>query len=319
MHSKQSKWIIGGLTAVLLVACGRTPEPAESKSEESATTTAEAVAPSQPKTYQVQARDFSFQGPSEVPSGWITVLFRNNGTQTHFLMLTLLPEGKTLDDYRNEVGPPFEKAWKELKQGADKAKVGQELGAALPEWYLKDTRYMGGPGLLAPGESEMVSLKLVPGNYVVECYVRSPEGEFHGNLGMLRKLTVTDVDSGQSEPTGDIHLTLSNDGIEAPDTLSAGEHTVAIHFKEQPAGGLGNDVHLARLAPDTDMAKLASWMDWMNLHGLQAPAPALFLGGAEEMAAGNTEYLHVNLEPGRYAWISEPVSTDGKLKVFRVD
>lgn len=319
MDRKQSKWVVLGVMAVMLAACGRSHETAESKVETAAPATTEAATPSQPKVYDVQARDFSFQGPSEVPSGWITVRFRNNGTQTHFLMLTLLPEGKTLDEYRNEVAPPFETAWKELQQGADKAKVGQELGAALPAWYLNDTRYMGGPGLLAPGESEMVTLKLVPGYYVVECYVRSPEGEFHGGLGMLRKLIVADVDSGETEPTGDVDVTLTNDGIEAPDSLSAGKHVVAVHFKEQPAGGLGNDVHLARLAPDTDMAKLASWMDWMNLKGLQAPAPALFLGGAEEMPAGNTEYLHVSLEPGRYAWLSEPVSTDGKLKVFQVE
>jgi len=277
--------------------------------------------PAQLKTrpIKVTARDFSFQGPAEVPSGWVTIRFENTGTQTHFMFLTELPEGKTIDDYRNEVVPPFEKAWADLKAGTDKAKVGQELGAGLPQWYLTSARPMGGSGLVAPGGTNTVSLKLEPGNYVMECYVRSPEGEFHGALGMLRALTVTTADSGAPEPSADVDLTLANSDIQVQGDVTPGQHTFAVHFQEHPEAGLGNDVHLVKLAPDTDMEKLRDWMDWMNLDGMQAPAPATFMGGVEEMPVGSTEYFEADLEPGRYAWISEPVRNDGHFKEFTVE
>lgn len=310
--------IAASLVALALGACG----PKNQAGEEAVTAQKPAMQePAQLKTrpIKITARDFSFQGPNKVPSGWVTIRFQNTGTQTHFMFLTELPEGKTIDDYRNDVGPAFEKAWTELKGGADKAKVGQDLGAALPEWYLTSAKPMGGSGLVGPGGENTVTLKLEPGNYVMECYVRSPEGEFHGALGMLRTLTVTTADSGAQPPVADIDLTLTNNDIQVQGDVTPGRHTIAVHFQEQPQGGLGNDVHLVKLTPDTDMEKLRSWMDWMNLDGMQAPAPATFLGGVQEMPAGSTEYFEANLEPGRYAWISEPVRADGQLKEFTVE
>jgi len=61
-------------------------------------------------------------------------------------------------------------------------------------------------------------------------------------------------------------------------------------------------------------------MDWTQPGGLQTPAPAVFLGGLQEMPAGSTGYLTVTLEPGRYAWIAEIPGTDanGFLKEFSV-
>ena len=318
MRSLRPHIVVTLSLAALLIACGPSPQPSQSEQSEAAPM-AKPMPKKEPGVVKFAARDFSFQGPSEVPSGWVTIHFQNNGEQTHFMFLTQLPEGKTLDDYRDDVAVPFGKAWEELKSGADKAQVGQDLGAALPEWYLTSAPHMGGPGLLAPGGSETVTLKLDPGNYVVECYVRSPEGEFHGDLGMLRKLTVTAADSGRSEPTGDVDLNLTNDAIELEGALTAGTHTVAVHFVEHPPVGLGNDVHLARLAADTDMDELAQWMDWMNVDGMQAPAPVEFHGGVQEMPAGNTAYVEVSLVPGRYAWISEPVRNEGHVKEFVVE
>jgi hypothetical protein len=79
-------------------------------------------------------------------------------------------------------------------------------------------------------------------------------------------------------------------------------------------------VHLARLEDDTDMARLEAWMDWSHPDGLQTPAPVMFLGGLNEMPAGHTGYLHVDLEPGRYAWVAEVpgARAKGMLRVFTV-
>jgi hypothetical protein len=158
MRSLRPHVVVTLSLAALLVACGPSPQPSQSEQSETAPM-AKPMPKKEPGVVKFAARDFSFQGPSQIPSGWVTIHFENTGEQTHFMYLTQLPAGKTIDDYRNDVGAPFGKAWEELKNGADKAQVGQELGAALPEWYLTSAPHLGGPGLLAPGRSETVTLK----------------------------------------------------------------------------------------------------------------------------------------------------------------
>lgn len=268
---------------------------------------------------EVIARDYAFDAPDEIPSGWTTFRLKNEGKEHHFLLLDRLPDGKTFDEFVSEVGLPFDSVWHELRMGAiDKAEAGAMLGRLLPAWYAS-VEQMGGPGLVAAGGVAQTSVRLEPGNYVIECYVKSPDGEFHVALGMARPLTVTGESSGAPEPEAGLRITLSNDGMVVQGDVTAGEQTVAVHFEEHPEFGLGNDVHLVRLDEGTDMAELVSWMDWMNVDGLRAPAPAEFLGGAQEMPVGHVSYFTVDLTPGRYAWISEPTADAGMVKVFTVE
>ena len=178
---------------------------------------------------------------------------------------------------------------------------------------------MGGPGLLAPGRAVRTTAKLDPGNYVMECYVKTADGTFHTSLGVAQPITVTEANSGGSPPLADIQITLSNFVISVEGEATPGEHTVAVHFEEHPEFGLGNDVHLVRLDDGMSLDEVVPWMDWMNLDGLREPAPATFLGGTQEMPVGHTAYFTVELEPGRYAWISESTAAQGMVKEFTVE
>ncbi len=265
------------------------------------------------------ARDYAFVGPAELPSGWVTIRMANAGLEHHFVFLTLLPEGKTMEDYVSDVGMPFDSVWHQLRSGAvDKAGAGAMLGELLPEWYASAVS-MGGPGLVAPGRTGRATMRLAPGDYVMECYVKTPDGEFHVNLGMAIPVTVTDEDSGAAEPEADLDITLTNYEIAIEGTPAAGEQTVAVHFQEHPEYGLGNDVHVVRLEDDTDMDEVIAWMDWMNIEGLRAPSPAEFVGGTHEMPIGYTAYFTVDLEPGRYAWIAESGAARGMVEEFTVE
>jgi hypothetical protein len=268
---------------------------------------------------EVITADFAFHAPSEIPSGWTTFLTKNEGHEHHFFLLNQLPEGKTFEDYQKEVASPFDDVWHALKTGvADKAEAGQMLGSLLPAWYAS-VRQMGGPGLLAPGLAVRTTAKLDPGSYVMECYVKTADGTFHSSLGMQRPITVTEADSGGSPPEADIEIMLYNFVISVEGEATPGEHTVAVHFEEHPEFGLGNDVHLVRLHDGMSLDEVVQWMDWMNLGGLRAPSPAIFLGGTQEMPVGYTAYFTVNLEPGRYAWISESAAGQGMVKEFTVE
>jgi len=265
------------------------------------------------------ARDYVFVGPAEVPSGWVTIRMANEGLEHHFVFLTLLPEGKTIEDYVSDVGMPFDSVWHQLRSGAvDKAGAGVMLGELLPEWYA-DAASMGGPGLVAPGGVGQATMRLAPGNYVMECYVKTADGEFHVALGMAMPLTVTAEDSGALPPTPDLIITLFNSLIEVEGSPAAGQQTVAVHFDEHPQYGPGNDVHVVRLDEETELDEVVQWMDWMNVDGLRAPAPATFVGGIHEMPAGYTAYFTIDLTPGHYAWIAESGAALGMVEEFTVE
>jgi len=267
---------------------------------------------------EVTARDYAFDAPGEIPSGWTTFRMSNEGREDHFFLLSRLPVGKTIGDYGAEVGMAFMVAWDSLRTGAlDRAGAGRLLGRLLPQWYAS-VIVTGGVGLVAPGRVAQTSLNLEPGTYVMECYMKAPDGMFHSALGMVRTLTVTGDSSGATAPAADIEIRLSNDDIAIEGEPTAGRHTVAVRFLEQPAVGLGNDVHLARLTEEQDPGVVVRWLDWMEADGLEPPAPAEFLGGAQEMPAGSTTYFTVDLEPGRYAWVTETGAVPGRFREFTV-
>lgn len=308
--------LVASLILVLSGACSEAGEPQVDASD------AEAQAePTSADVHIVDVRaiDYAFEAPIEIPAGWTTFRFTNDGQEHHFMLLTRLPEGKSIDDYLEEVVSAFGVAWEGLLSGEfDKSEAGQKLGEVIPDWYA-DVRFMGGPGLIAPGGVSDTTVKLEPGNYVIECYVKTAELKFHGELGMLRALTVTEEDSGGSPPDADLQIALSNTGIEAPSVVAAGEHAVAVRYQEHPEFGLGNDVHVVKVDENTVIEDVANWMDWMNVEGLAEPAPAEFVGGAQEMPVGSTSYFSLSLEPGRYLWISERPAEQGMIAELMVE
>lgn len=296
----------------ILVAC-QTASPAASPTA----APAQAITP-QPAVVEIIAEDYAYKAPDRIPSGWVTLRLRNEGEKHHFALLTRLPDGKTLDDYMVDVARHFDDARAAMLSGEmSRAEAARALGPKVPQWFGSAQR-IGGPALLAPNRVSAVSLYLEPGEYFMECYMKTPEGEFHGMEGMVRPFTVTPESSGASPPTADAEVTITNEGIAAPDRIAPGERTIAVHFAEQPATGNPHDLHLARLDEGDDIAAIVPWMDWMDVQGLRNPAPATFLGGTHEMPVGSTVYITVDVEPGRYAWISQMTAAQGMVHEFTV-
>lgn len=267
----------------------------------------------------VIAEDYAFQAPEEISSGWSTFQLSNEGEETHFVFLTRLPEGKTFDHYMEEVGVHFNDAWYELRSGElSKEEASAQLAQKIPNWFYSAVR-MGGLGLIEAGATTQVTLQLDPGNYFMECYLKTEDGEFHVMEGMGRAFTVKDESTGAQPPKADFEMTLSNDGIEITDDITAGKSTIAVHFAEHPEVGPQHDVHLAKLDDQTEVSEIVEWMDWMSIDGFNSPAPTVFAGGAQEMPEGYTAYLTVDLEPGRYAWISQLTAKHGLVKEFTVE
>lgn len=306
--------ILSVLVLASVWACSPEAEPPE---PETATESAEAPGTA-PPVVEVRSTDYAFHAPSELPSGWTTLRMTNEGEEPHFLVIWLLPDGKDFDAYVNEVYQPFMDAFRPYKAGAvSRGQMLEDLGAALPEWLNLAEMGRGGVGIVSPGRTAETTLELAPGDYVMECYMVTEDGQVHNELGMLRPLTVTPATTGATPPAADVELSLSNSGITGTTDLAAGRHTVRVTVTETPEGLLGHDVHLARLDEATDVEDVVAWMDWID--GLIPPAPATFLGGAEQVPAGQTSYVTVELGPGRYVWISEGYAQQGLVEEFRVE
>lgn len=278
-----------------------------------------AAAPSaDANVFEVTAEDYAFRAPAEIPSGWTTVRFTNQGEEHHFVFMSRLPEGKNLHDYETELSAPYNEVWYAIRDegiGMDEA-MGM-LGESLPEWFAA-VDFVGGPGIVAPGLTSETTVNLEPGNYVMECYMKTADGEFHQMEGMIRPFVVTEDRSEAMPPQADIQVTLSNFEMAVDGDLTPGEHTVAVHVAENPEAGFGHSAHLARLDADADVNDLVQWMNAFAIDGLRTPAPARFIGGMHPMAAGSTAYTTVTLESGRYVWVSEETAREGVLKEFTV-
>lgn len=272
----------------------------------------------EPYLVRVITKEYAFEAPSELPSGWTTFRLENQGEEPHFLALWRLPEDKTFDEYWEEVAGPFFRLGPKYEAGEmEREEFLQRLGAEIPDWFRIQEHGMGGVGLTSPGRTAQTTVKLVPGTYVMECYVTNPEHQLHNERGMLRPLVVTEEDSGAAAPEADIEMTLSNYEIVTKGELTPGRHRVRVVVTEQPEGVLGHDVHLARLQEDTRIEDVVAWMDWVD--ALESPAPVEFLGGAEQVPVGHVSYFTIELEPGRYAWISEGYAQRGMVREFRVE
>lgn len=321
------------LSAVLL-ACEN------EKVEDSSFDTADASVHSL-NTVKVTSTGMNFDAPDSIPAGWTTFQYMNKSGMVHFFLLQKLPEGKSLQNSLEEVVPLFQAGMDFYREGDFENAFNTNGFGGLPSWYLQETEMNGGPGLISGGGTATTSVYLEEGTYVMECYVKSPDGKFHSFRGMIDQIIVTGDAAEAEEPKADIAISLKTSaeslrranpeanitgdwpGMEmdkAPER--PGRHTFSVEFQDQSTYGnlLQHDVHLIKVAEsvtEEDLVKLNKWMNWFyvaeDMEGLIFPAPPgfTFLGGIQELhideATGETRkgYFSAVLTPGRYILMSE--------------
>ncbi|WP_193360283.1 hypothetical protein [Gillisia marina] len=273
---------------------------------------------SEPGIVEVVTNNMDFQMVKSIPSGWTTFKYRNQSADTHFLLLEKYPEGKTISDAKKEILPVFQSAMDSINSG--KQQAGMATFGNLPDWF-QEVILMGGTGLIAPGKIAQTTVNLEPGTYIVECYVKMNNGMFHSFLGMVTELNVTSEKNEKEPPTPTSEITISSaNGIEFKDDLEAGRHTFKVNFKDQVVypNFVGHDVNLVKLADGASLESLEKWINWLDPKGLISPIPEgfEFLGGVQDMPAGNSGYFSVNLQKGHYAFIAE-IPNPSKHKMLK--
>lgn len=117
----------------------------------------------------VTASEYTFVAdPTEVAAGKISFVLVNEGQEAHFLALSKINEGHTIEE-----ALAFE-------------------GDAVEAGMVEDVEY--DTGLAAPGgeDEEVVTVDLEAGNYALLCFIPGPDGTPHAFTGMAVPYTVTE-------------------------------------------------------------------------------------------------------------------------------
>lgn len=276
----------------------------------------------------VTSTHMNLELPSEISSGWNTFQFKNESHNTHFFIFSKLPEGKTVEDSKAEVVPPFQEGMNWIVKG--------DLDAALaafgelPAWS-QEIVYTGGVGLLSPGQTGKSTVYLEPGNYAVECYIKNDENVFHTTMGMISGLEVNAENNGFKKPKSSTTIRISSaEGIQFDEDMRPGKHIFEVIFEDQAVYShfLGHDVNLVKLEEHADVTELNAWMNWADPTAFISPAPEgfLFMGGIQDLPAFTDDpnsqvgFFEAHLKPGTYAFIAEvpdPMNK-GMYKIFTV-
>lgn len=272
---------------------------------------------------EVVTKSMEFYAPDTIPSGWNTFVYKNQSTEPHFILFDKYPEGKRMSDALKEVIPPFDEGMELIMQG--KGDQAMEAFGKIPEWY-SGVIQTGGTGMIASGSTATCTVNLEPGYYVMECYVKMPDGRFHASMGMMKELVVLEKDSGLEAPEADISVSISStEGITFTGIPAPGKNVFLVQFKDQIVHEhfMGHDVNLALMEEGADLEALEAWMNWATPTGLMSstlPEGFTFLGGMNDAPEGSIHYFEATLQPGTYVLISEVPNTSDKglLKTFTV-
>jgi len=299
---------------VFVFACDRPEDRAEHTSRTDAPISTDAPI----NMVEISASGMRFEGTTTISSGWTTIRLNNRDNMLHFAMLVRLPDGVTINMYSDDLGAKFQQGYNLMLEGRNE-EVATIFGS-IPDWVTK-LSYHGGPGFISGNRSAEATQYLEPGNYVLECYIKSND-IFHsyspvpGELAMMFPLKVTETPGRMAEPEANATLIINKEGIQLSEgALKEGNNSIRVKFDTQIRypSFVGQDVHIARIDKGSDIQAALNWMDWQTPTGLLVPSPVTFVGGINDvMPAGSTAYFAVDLSPGNYVFISETPDADKK-------
>ncbi len=268
-----SRVAVAGITAVLLAggaltACGDDSGGGGSAASDNAIT--------------ITASEYKFDVSGEATGGFTQVTFENDGKEPHILIPFKLKPGKTAADA--------------LPILASEEEPDPAEAAAVFDGD-PDTAFYGTPGFLAPGDTETTVANFPAGNYVLVCFLPSPEGEVHASLGMAKDFTVGEGNTPAPESDGSLEVT--PDGLTVPDGFGSGTFEVTNTSPD------GSDFNIVG-PTDAQMADFdAIIQGYFNAIGtgdvpdFKFPAP-IVAGFSETMPPGAKGLIVVDLDKGRY-------------------
>ena len=211
--------------------------------------------------FRIIATDAGFEAPAGLPAGIRHIIFENHGSEIHEGMLVRLPKGMSPDDFQAAV----------------------RKGSLFPE----GAQDYSGPGLMSPGITGEMWLKVDPGNYILVCWN-------HATKVRLHSFRVEDVGATDDRPPKeDVVLKLFDYRFEFDRPLRKGTQIIRI---ETPGPSM-HEVDFYRLHEGQTAADVHRW----SKGKMRDQAPFDALGGAlDSHDIARVVWLRKEFTPGRY-------------------
>jgi hypothetical protein len=218
-----------------------------------------------------QGLDFAFEGQDTLETGLVTLKFDNIGQEDHHLQMGRLNDGVTYEDFMTTL---------------------QNEGLAA----FALLEMVGGVSVLQPGVSQRVTVNLEkPGLYVALCVLPSvADGTPHYALGMVKPIEVVApaAASNPEAPEADLEVRMVDFGYDVPAEVNAGEQVwEVINVGEQP-----HELAVGKLKEGKTLADVMTFVQ----NEQQGEAPFEFMGGAQVMATGYSNFVEFDFEAGEY-------------------
>jgi hypothetical protein len=284
--------VITAVALLSLAACG-----SSSKSGTGSTTT---TLPKSRPHVTIDAFDYGFKLPAQMPAGWVDVTLHNNGKTGHQIAFAKLGTTTLVA----------------FKQAASTTNVKA----------LKDVQFVGGPNNVEPGGSVTATIHLEPGTYGVACFIPADsDGKPHAAHGMVGQVNVVQTaDSVEVAPTVDGGSISLSEFTFLPDASFKGTGTVEIK-------NVGTQVH------ELIIVKEAAGKSLNDVKGFfltppgspppAGPPPFTSAGGIVGLGPNQTMYQNMALTPGKYVFAcffpdptkgDLPHALEGMIKEFTI-
>jgi hypothetical protein len=234
----------------------------------------------------ITARDFAFDMPAEIPSGWVSLIMKNEGQVNHHGAVMRLLDGVSVDDAIAAMDNP----------DADQSQY-TDLS-----FFLPDTD---------PGSSNQATVEMAPGHWVILSF--SMDGASIGAseqpvpdflLGSIKDFDVVDQGAIAPPPDADLAFTVGADDIEVPQEMEPGPHTIEV---VNDSGQENGYAFILRIEGDATMDDiLAAFNALFSGQEIDMSTMPVFhtVGGLMGYNLGDRYYTDVNLEPGNYTVVS---------------
>jgi uncharacterized cupredoxin-like copper-binding protein len=229
----------------------------------------------------IDATDYAFDAPDTIVAGLTTFRMVNAGREPHQAVVAGASD-KTFAELEAAL----------LREGP------------IPDWLA----FPGGPGVVVAGDSSIVTANVTPGNYLILCFIPSPDGRPHIMRGMYRRLVVQPAPQNAAlaaEPNADVTMKLSDYAFGLSTPLTAGTHVIRVENN----GPQLHELTIERLVPGKSVADFQQWVAG-GMRGMPPVEPA---GGFAGPSNGKVGWLTVTLKPGNYLLnCYVPDAQDGK-------
>jgi hypothetical protein len=228
----------------------------------------------------IGAADYSFTAPDSIAGGLVRVAMTNTGKEGHHTQFARLNDGVTLQQFQ--------------------AALPKGEAAAIPLITFQG----GSPPIEAGGKTDGV-MDLPAGQYVLLCFIPSPDGVPHLAKGMVKPLTVTAAPAKRpAKPAvkGTVEL-VDFAFATLPDSITTGKATLAVANK-------GKEPHemvvvKAKGVPAAQLQPILSQIVGAppGSPAPSGPPPFEWAGGFQVIMPGATGWATLDLRAGEYALV----------------